>query len=212
MRKGELLKIDYLREEDIEAKALSLHEGKSCSDFPFNVEVFLTKEYGYFIQPSSNLESGCQIDTAMIACRKLLRVDQRIYDKQYERARFSMAHELGHLVLHEKIISKIVAALKEAKKTDDYKSIVRILPDKSYRRAEWQAQFFAGCVLAPQRILKEKMTDLIETRKASVQTDSLGDFDRNIILNDLAKYFQMTITAMSTRIEVAKLEHLLYMP
>lgn len=205
-------KIKYLSKEEIETKALSLHPNKSLLDFPFDIEIYLTKEHGYMIAPSSNLEGRCKVDTALITCKKLIRIDQQIYDNQYRRACFSMAHELGHLILHKKYISYIENKLRSCNKTDEYKPIINnsFLEDKSYHRAELQADLFAGAILAPKDFLKESMLHLIQERKTKNKSDKLSDNDRDIICNDLSHQFGISKLAVPVRINKAELEYLFY--
>lgn len=206
----EEIKVAYLTEEELEDIALKLH-GKACDDldgFYFEVESYLYTQFKYRVQPSAKLEVGCNIDTALIACLNLIRIDERIYDKQYNRARFSMSHELAHLVLHKEIIDSIVAQLKVAKATDEYKSIISFLPPKAHRRAEWQAQFLGGCLLAPKKLLKEQIEIFIKERFAHTGNEQLDGEDRSIIYHDLCKKFGMTKEAIITRISFAHLEYL----
>ena len=204
------LRVKYLEEEDIESIALSIHNEKICSSFPFEVEIYLYKKYKYHIQPSSYLEASCRIDTAMIACRNLLRIDEKIYDDQYDRVRFSIAHELGHLVLHSNIIKIVVNLLQQAKKTDEYGGIVNSLSTKNHRRAEWQADFFAGCLLAPKKFLSEKIKELVANRKDVTEMEALDEENIDTICRDLSRYFGMTRQAIRVRITVAQLDYLLY--
>lgn len=205
------LSIEYLAKEQIEAEVNKIHAGKTVEDFPFDVEIYLYSTFGYRILSSSNFEKGCRIDTALVACKKLLRIDESIFLNQPERARFSIAHEVGHLVLHKKLILKMVEALKTAKKTDDYAAIINFLPPNKYSSAEWQADYFGGALLAPKRILEPKLNMLIKERKGRYhQQATLDEEDRDIIYHDLAKIFDVTKPAIIIRIKAAGLEYLLY--
>ncbi len=203
--------IKYLSKDNIENIAFSFHKGKSISDFPFEIEIFLKKELDYDVVPSSNLENGCNIDTALVACRKIIRIDQRIYDHQYPRACFSMAHELGHLILHKDYISYMTENLQKIERTDDYKKIINFLDDRVYNRAEWQAQFFAGAILAPKNFLKEKIIELVSERKDRNKSNKLEENDKDIIYYDLSQQFGITKSAIIVRIGTAGLEYLFYM-
>jgi hypothetical protein len=62
-----------------------------------------------------------------------------------DRARFTLAHELGHLLLqHDRLM---VRELTEAKdlRHDSHRSLDSV----DVRRMEWQANYFAACVLLP---------------------------------------------------------------
>ena len=207
----ENLAVDYLEKEHIENIAEEIHSEKNIKDFPFEVELFLYERFKYRVFPSPRLEAGCKIDTALVACKQILRIDETIYNKQPKRANFSIAHEVGHLILHKNIIAMMVEALKSAEKTDDYASIINFLPRNQYRRAEWQADYFGGALLAPRRILEKELIKLIEERKSKyISEEEIDDEDRDIIYHDLAKLFDITKPAITVRISVADLDYLLY--
>lgn len=58
------------------------------------------------------------------------------------RARFTMAHELGHIVLHSGI-QNVYARSKEGSEL------------RSYEDSEWQANVFSGEILAPAHAVKD---------------------------------------------------------
>ncbi len=209
--KREELKVEFRSQQELEDLAIEFHSKRKEKKFPFNVEAYLNLKFKYHIQPCPRLEAGCNIDTALIACLNLIRIDEKIYNNQYLRARFSLSHELAHLILHKNIIDKLVAALKVAKKTDEFKSIIAFLPVKDHGWAEWQAQFFGGCLLAPKDVLKERLESAIKERLKKSKYGKLDGEDRSIICHDLASYFEITKEAMIVRIGVAGLDFLFYM-
>ncbi len=208
----EKLTVKYLEKDEIEAIVDQIHKGKSIKDYPFEVELFLYNEFKYRVMPCPRLEAGCKIDTALVACKKILRIDESIYEKQPKRARFSIAHEVGHLVLHKELIEMMVEALIEAQKTDDYASIINFLPNTQYRSAEWQADYFGGALLAPKSILEPKLLELIEERKSKYNSiDEFDDEDIDIIYHDLAKIFDVTKPAITVRLSAAELDYHIYL-
>jgi Zn-dependent peptidase ImmA (M78 family) len=81
-----------------------------------------------------------------------------------KRDKFTIAHEIGHLLLH---FSPIKAANKDA--------IMRAtrwvdVDDKSQRRAEWEANWFAAGFLMP----KTEFTDFYKKYKASMSAQHFG--------------------------------------
>lgn len=208
--KREELKIEFHSDDELEELAIKFHEGRRKKTFPFNVETYLNLEFDYHIVPAPRLEAGCRIDTALIACLKIIRIDEKIYERQPLRARFSLAHELSHLILHKDVIEKLVALLQASNKTDEYSSIISVLPEKAHNRAEWQAQHFGGCLLAPKNLLTEKLANAIKNRFQTTLNDKLDSEDISIICHDLSNFFQMTKEAMVVRINAAKLDWMLY--
>ena len=75
---------------------------------------------------------------------KLLKIRESVYNgavNDNPRDRFTLAHELGHIILHP---VEIIGDLKLARTND-------IIP--SYRDPEWQANTFAGELLAPSKLI-----------------------------------------------------------
>ncbi len=71
--------------------------------------------------------------------RPIIKVSEHIYDAACDgahRPRFTIAHEIGHLVLHRNQLS---AFARRSEKT----------PHQAYEDSEWQADTFAGAILAP---------------------------------------------------------------
>ena len=90
---------------------------------------------------------------AIYVNEKLIYVDQSLVDDQNEgRLCFTFAHEIGHWVLHRECIDRqcrvgngwahILCRKKDAKKP-----------------VEWQADYFASCLLMPEKNVKKAFTE-----------------------------------------------------
>lgn len=99
------------------------------------------------------------------------------------RQRFTKAHELGHFMLHRGgnlFIDK------------DFKTMYRPASGvPSYEWQEWEANEFAACILMPEHLVKDEM------RK--IQIDYADD-SSNSWIEQLAKTFEVSVSAMSIRI------------
>lgn len=67
------------------------------------------------------------------------------------RYRFSLAHEVGHYVMHRGLFDAV-----RIERPSDVREIQRDLGD-DYRWVEWQANAFAGLVLIPRNLLRAKI-------------------------------------------------------
>ena len=101
-------------------------------------------------------------------------IDAQIYENSEERTRFTIAHELGHFVLH-----------KELYKAQNIKTIEEFLAfQNSFTPQQWQsvhiqADRFAGFVLLP----KAKLDSILDEEIASVggiKSFTITDF-RNLV-------------------------------
>jgi hypothetical protein len=82
----------------------------------------------------------------------LITVDRDAWEQHTARYRFSIAHELGHIVLHASVFAKL-----KADSIADWKEAMRSIPKQEYGWLEWQANCFAGLLLAPTQELRENL-------------------------------------------------------
>lgn len=78
--------------------------------------------------------------------KKLIAIREDVYDNAVAgkgRDRFTIAHEIGHFVLHSK------GNLQFARSEEEVKDI------PAYMKPEWQANTFAGELLAPPHLIKD---------------------------------------------------------
>jgi Zn-dependent peptidase ImmA (M78 family) len=71
------------------------------------------------------------------------------------RTRFSIAHEIGHLILHADVLRKL-----RPDSIEERKEMQITLPEALLGRAEYQAREFAGRLLVPANKLMETLTNL----------------------------------------------------
>lgn len=78
--------------------------------------------------------------------RNLIHLREDVYeraDEDFPRDRFTMCHELGHLMLHRKVALSRIDPAK---------------PPKIFRNSEWQADTFASHLLMPEDLLVRHRT------------------------------------------------------
>ncbi|MGK5083249.1 ImmA/IrrE family metallo-endopeptidase [Bdellovibrionota bacterium FG-1] len=203
-------KIKALAKESQEKIAENLHKhSRFGGKFPFDVENHLA-DLGYFIQPGNGWVETCQVDTCLIETKKLIRIQQHVYDNNYERARMSLAHELGHILLHREYIDYVRDLLLRAKKTDEYYGILRTLeqPDSTY--AEQQAFYTAGAILAPREALKQRIIEYIHA--TCREGDRLDDDATKSLYQEIGKAFGITAGAAFKRISHSGLSWIVEAP
>jgi Zn-dependent peptidase ImmA (M78 family) len=85
---------------------------------------------------------------------KLICVDQSLVDNQNEgRLCFTFAHEAGHWVLHREFIDQACRT-----GNDEAYIFCRIIDAK--KPVEWQADYFASCLLMPEKEVKRAFMDI----------------------------------------------------
>jgi len=126
-------------------------------------------------------------------------VDKAAYDRQTNRYRFSIAHELGHIVLHQKVFAKL-----KVDSIEEWKQVVRSIPQKDYQWLEWQAYAFAGLLLVP----KKELTAEFEKSIALVKKEHMDPRDEAVppyIEKHLGGLFAVSSAVIHKRIEKERL-------
>jgi len=88
------------------------------------------------------------------------------------RYRFTLAHEIGHAIMHKGVYGK-----REFNTTTEWKKFMEDFPEKEWSLLEWQANEFAGLVLVPTRHLDRRKKHYVKEIK------SLGIDNEDVILD-----------------------------
>ncbi len=163
------------------------HIAKSASDFlrkyhskgtyPIPIEEIVEFQLGLDIIPVPGLHKAFDVDGFLSSDRTSISVDQGVYETRPGRYRFTLAHEVGHFVLHKDIYEKY-----EFKKTEEWKRIIRDFPEKEYSWFEWQAYEFAGLILVPAGHLDKRYKYHVKQIKA------LGIQDEGVTLDRVIEF------------------------
>ncbi len=113
---------------------------------PVDIERIIELTMGIYIIPVKNLQHDCDMEGFISRDFISIYVDEALYtdDRYYKRVRFTIAHEIGHLVLHRSNID-MVRFLSD----DEWKTFRINLQDEPLRWFETQASEFAGRLLVP---------------------------------------------------------------
>ncbi len=109
------------------------------------------------IVPAALLEDHFKVAAALTTKRNGhfdILVDEDTLNQQRARANFSIAHELGHIVLHPKVCGSC--------HTIEDSIVLRNRITKAYSYIERNANYFAGAILMPRRNLPEDAAKLYE--------------------------------------------------
>lgn len=154
--------VPYLREKDIEAEAqLLLDEyaltGKWKLSAPVPVEdiIELHLKLAFAIEDLRALLSVDDVLGAIWFTEKAVRVDVRLDPSTNPsllgRYRFTLAHEAGHWRLHR---AHFHDDPSQAKLFDGRGRPAFVCRSSAKPPEEWQADFFAGCMLMPRDVLR----------------------------------------------------------
>jgi len=135
---------------------------------PIPIEEIIEFQLHIDIIPIPGLHELINSDGFLASDLKSISVDKYALEKRLNRYRFTLAHEIGHSVLHKDLLrqNRFATATK-------WKSFVSNLPPQQYVWFEWQAYEFAGLVLAPPKHLKKRFeynSKKIRSHKVKCQT------------------------------------------
>lgn len=146
------LKAPYLRYEQIRLSADSfLNEYHLSGEIPVPIEEIVEFDLGISIDTFPNLQTD--FDTVGITAKSFQRIyiDEYVYNNIEVRARFTIAHEVGHVILHRKLFDEI-----NVDSPDDFFDLISQIDGNQYRWFERHADDFAGLILVPKAPLQEK--------------------------------------------------------
>ncbi len=145
--KAPFLSYDHLRQK---ADAF-LREYHPSRELPVPIERIVDNQFKIDIVPEPGLRDVHEIDAFITSDFAEIWVDEYIVDHRSNRYRFSLAHELGHRLLHQEVYAKLkfstLAAWKE--------QIETAIPVREYGFLEFHASSFAGLILVPSEELKD---------------------------------------------------------
>ena len=128
-----------------------LSEVHPSGNIPIPIEELVDLHHEIDIVPMAALREW-EVDAFTSRDRKTIYVDHGIYShRSPNRLRFSLAHELAHILLHEKVFES--AAFTDVR---GWKTFVETIPAEQYQWIEWQAYALAGLLLVPPEALEEQ--------------------------------------------------------
>lgn len=142
--------VPYLSNTRIERKAELFREKFWGDSVPIDIESIIDKKLKINVIPIPGFLKLANIDALMSSDWESIYVDRDEYldERRHNRLRFSLAHEIGHFVLHKEIYSNF-----NIKNLNDYYRLNKDIPQKQYSYLETQANKFANYLLVPRRIL-----------------------------------------------------------
>lgn len=185
--------VDYLTEDQIEDIANSLLARYQAQEGfikapPIPIE-FIIEDFLEYEIVSENLQED---DTVAYIDPNEKKICLNLKKSDYlDRigSEYTLAHEIGHLELNH--FERISKTLDLGLKNQPTRFLHRYSGESCYSRHEFQAEYFASCLLMPSRLILplNKEHNLLEHR------------DRHII----AKQFNVSITALTYRLRNLKL-------
>lgn len=113
--------------------------------------------------------------------KKRIAVNERLLKENIGRMFFTCGHEIGHIVLH----SHYVAEIEENPSPSDEGEEIVCREITSRKRGEWQADYFAACLLMPEENVRRAYSRIFGTSPLIIYNKK-SCFDRSLPLFDPA--------------------------
>jgi hypothetical protein len=195
----------YIPKERVWQEADTLRaEHPSGRCLPVRVLDLAEFDLGLSLIPVDGLREQLDIEALLMGDLSSILVDKRAFmnPRLEYRLRFSVAHEIGHLILHRSIYTGIEQGT--AKQWFDY---ISAIPDVEYGWVEWQAYEFAGRLLVPLEPLGERFEWAIQTAKNAGYSDWLAADEAALdyIATRIAPKFDVSAEVIAKRLRAEKL-------
>jgi len=170
---------------------------------PVPIEEIVDLGMGINIVPIHGLEQEFDIDGFTSSDLREISVDLRTYEKNQNRFRFTLAHEVGHIFIHGKILRQVMIRTLE-----QWRSFYRSLSDFESKLLEFQANCFAGLILVPGEHLEREAGRCLQQIcfKSGLPLKENSQTIWETAKNLLAQIFQVSSQVIARRMEYDKIK------
>jgi len=195
---AERLAPPFLSYRDLRRRAGDfLRTHHSAATIPVPIEEIVEFQYRIDIIPVPGLQDAFEVDGFIASDLKTITVDAFMQKRRPGRYRFTLAHEIAHVVLHRRIF-----LANRFRRVEDWKHFQREMDEADRRWLEWQAYAFAGLVLVPtEPLLAEYQKALRVAGRAGLSLQKAGEVARPYISEWLARRFDVSSQAIEKRLE-----------
>ena len=193
-----MTKIPIHSYEDLRKRANDfLRTYNPSGTIPVPIEEIVEFEFGINIVPVLGLQREFEIDGFTSSDLKNIFVDEFVYTDRINRYRFTLAHEIGHIVLHASVFKA-----NQFDSISDWKEFTSSLPDGDHRWLEYQGYAFAGLVLVPrENLIKQTEKWIKKIKGEGVSLKANWDFAWELITAHLGKGFEVSSSVIEKRLE-----------
>ena len=168
---------------------------------PVPIDEIVEFQFGIDIIPIPGLHESFEIDGFTSSDLQEITVDQYVYEHRQGRYRFTLAHEIGHIVLHSHIYKA-----RKFRTTREWKAFVKSIPEETHSWLEYQAYSFAGLILVPHDPLLTHAKRLVrEVRRKITGIKNEEDIVRQVVAEALAKEFDVSMAVIERRLTKDKI-------
>jgi Zn-dependent peptidase ImmA (M78 family) len=202
--------VPFLNYEAIRRKADSfLEKHHPSKTIPIPIEEIVEFQLELDIVPLPGLRN-IDVEGFLYSDLSAIAVDESIYSHvNQSRYRFTLAHEVGHLILHSQLYHE-----SDVQNIKGYKEFQKNLTQELLRRVEWQGRCFAGLVLVPAKELqsqarktaREVVGITSEPPNNQIKMEENIILLRDIVEEEIAKVFKVSQEVIGRRVGFDKLD------
>lgn len=190
--------------EQIRAKAdEALKKHHPSGVLPIPLQAIVEFSYEITIVPIPGLYDTYDIDAFTGKSRKTIHIDEGVFQhRSPNRYRFSLAHELGHIELHQEFFDEF-----QFNNIEEWKSAHARMLEWQRNTLEFQAYEFAGLFLVPREPLIGELDRALkvlqraqEVRKTNFDLRQNSDLAKPYVCNFVAKRFQVSEAVIEKRL------------
>ncbi len=165
------IKIPFLSNAQIKKKAERFRHKFWDDSVPVDIERIIDIKMKLDIVPVKRLQKQCDTDALISSNWKLIYIDHdRFLDDRYQnRLRFSLAHEMGHFILHRGIYNSF-----KIKYLKDFRRLLKQISQEQYGYLEAQANKFANYLLVPKSMLVVERNKALKNYKHSAGLEKVN--------------------------------------
>jgi hypothetical protein len=149
------MKVPYFSNKDIKLIADNFRLEYWREEIPVDIEMIADQKLNIKIIPIPDLIKLASVDALITSKWDTVFTDRFFYFERENRFRFSLAHEIGHFILHKEIYESF-----EIKNIEDYNDFFDNMSQDDYRFFESQANRFANYLLIPTDRLEKEIKNI----------------------------------------------------
>ena len=184
--------------EDLRSKADDfLKKHHPSGTVPVPIEEIVEFDFGINIVPVLGLQREFEVEGFLSGDLKDIYVDEYVYTDRITRYRFTLAHEIGHIVLHRHLYDK-----HRFTSIHGWQEFINSMTEEQHSWLEYQGYAFAGLVLVP----KEKLLpvrDRVDKKDGDkgISMEKNWDFAWELLTEHVAKAFLVSPDVVEKRVE-----------
>ena len=184
--------------EDLRNKADAfLRTYNPSGAIPIPIEEIVEFDFNIDIIPVLALQREFEVEGFTSSDLKNIYVDEYVYTDYLNRYRFTLAHEIGHIVLHRNLYRE-----NRFSSIAEWKEFINSITEEEHGWLEYQGYAFAGLILVPRENLIKHTNEWVKRIKGKgVSIKQNWDFAWELITAHLGKAFQVSSSVIEKRLD-----------